>query len=97
MTIFWICVAIGVVVFGVMFWSIFGHRKSKGAKPANFHEHPLVEVLWTLIPLVILVIMAIPATATLVDMYPALFIRTPNERFTSRGDRDRPAFMSYGR
>ncbi|MGK0526315.1 MAG: cytochrome c oxidase subunit 2, partial [Pseudomonadales bacterium] len=59
MTIFWICVAIGVVVFGIMFWSIFAHRKSQGAKPANFHENTLVEVLWTLIPLVILVIMAI--------------------------------------
>lgn len=69
MTIFWICVAIGVVVFGVMFWSIIAHRKSQGAKPANFHENTMVEVLWTLIPLVILVIMAIPATATLVDMY----------------------------
>ena len=38
MTILWICVVIGVVVFGVMFWSIFAHRKSQGAKPANFHE-----------------------------------------------------------
>jgi len=57
------------VVFGIMFWSIFAHRKSQGAKPANFHENTLVEILWTLIPLVILVIMAIPATATLIDMY----------------------------
>ncbi len=69
MTILWICVAIGVVVFGVMFWSIFAHRKSQGAKPANFHENTLVEILWTIIPFVILVVMAIPATATLVDMY----------------------------
>ncbi|OEY66159.1 cytochrome c oxidase subunit II [Marinobacter sp. X15-166B] len=69
MTILWICIAIGAVVFGVMFWSIFAHRKSKGHKPAHFHEHPLVEVVWTVIPLLILVIMAIPATATLVDMY----------------------------
>ena len=69
MTILWICVAIGVVVFGVMFWSIFAHRKSWGHKPANFHENTTVEVLWTIIPLIILVIMAIPATATLVDMY----------------------------
>ena len=69
MTILWICVVIGVVVFGVMFWSIFAHRKSRGHKPANFHENTTVEVLWTIIPLVVLVAMAIPATATLIDMY----------------------------
>ncbi|WP_150911877.1 cytochrome c oxidase subunit II [Marinobacter halotolerans] len=69
MTILWICVVIGVVVFGIMFWSIFAHRKSPDRKPANFHENTLVEILWTIIPLVILVVMAIPATATLVDMY----------------------------
>jgi cytochrome c oxidase subunit 2 len=69
MTILWICVAIGLVVFGVMFWSIFAHRKSDGRKPANFHENTLVEILWTIIPLVILVAMAVPATATLMDMY----------------------------
>lgn len=69
MTIFWICVAIGCVVFGVMFWSIFHHRKSRGAKAHHFHEHTAVEVMWTLIPLGILVAMAVPATATLVEMY----------------------------
>lgn len=69
MTILWICVAIGLVVFGVMFWSIFAHRKSDDRKPANFHENTLVEILWTIIPLVILVAMAVPATATLMDMY----------------------------
>ena len=71
MTILWICVVIGVVVFGIMFWSIINHRKSKdpSRKPANFHENTIVEILWTVIPLVILVVMAIPATATLVDMY----------------------------
>ncbi|MDX1799550.1 MAG: cytochrome c oxidase subunit II [Marinobacter sp.] len=69
MTIFWICVVIGIVVFGVMFWSIFAHRKSRGHKPAHFHEHTFVEILWTVVPLIILVIMAIPATATLIDMY----------------------------
>lgn len=69
MTIFWICVAIALVVFGVMFWSIFHHRKSRGAKAHHFHENTLVEVIWTLIPLVILVAMAIPATATLIQMY----------------------------
>jgi cytochrome c oxidase subunit 2 len=69
MTIFWICVAIAVVVFGVMFWSIIHHRKSRGAKAAQFHESTVVEIIWTLIPMVILVAMAIPATATLIDMY----------------------------
>ncbi len=69
MTIFWVCVAIAVVVFGVMFWSIIHHRKSKGAKAAHFHENTVVEIIWTLIPMVILVAMAIPATATLIEMY----------------------------
>ncbi|MBB5321810.1 cytochrome c oxidase subunit II [Marinobacter oulmenensis] len=69
MTILWICVAIGVVVFGVMFWSILAHRKSQGHKPANFHENTVVEILWTIVPFAILVAMAIPATATLVEMY----------------------------
>ncbi len=69
MTIFFICVAIGVVVFAVMFYSIIVHRKSRGAKPEQFHESTLVEVLWTAIPLLILVVMAIPATKTLIDIY----------------------------
>jgi cytochrome c oxidase subunit II len=69
MTIFWICVAIAVVVFGVMFWSIIHHRKSKGAQAAHFHENTAVEILWTLIPIAILIAMAIPATATLIKMY----------------------------
>jgi cytochrome c oxidase subunit 2 len=45
MLIFWICVAIGVVVFGVMFWSIYHHRKSRGVVPAQFHESTLIEVV----------------------------------------------------
>ncbi|MDX5298798.1 MAG: cytochrome c oxidase subunit II [Gammaproteobacteria bacterium] len=69
MVIFWICVVIGVIVFGVMFWSILAHRKSQGATPAHFHESTTVEILWTLIPLLILIGMAIPATRTLVEMY----------------------------
>lgn len=69
MTIFWICVAIAVVVFGVMFWSLFAYRKSRGARPAHFHENTAVEVIWTAIPLVILIAMAIPATATLKRIY----------------------------
>ncbi|MDT0499731.1 MULTISPECIES: cytochrome c oxidase subunit II [unclassified Halomonas] len=69
MTIFWICVVIGVIVFGAMFYSLFRFRHSKGAKAAHFHEHPLVEVIWTAIPLLILIGMAVPATATLKKMY----------------------------
>ena len=68
MLIFWICVAIGAVVFGVMFWSIYHHRKSRGAVPAQFHESMLVEVLWTVVPMLILVAMAVPATQTLIRM-----------------------------
>ncbi len=69
MIIFWICVVIGVVVFGVMFWSVFAHRKSKGAQPAQFHESTLVELIWTTIPFVILIVMAIPATKALIKIY----------------------------
>lgn len=68
MLIFWICVAIGGVVFGIMFWSIYHHRKSRGAVPAQFHESTLVEVLWTIIPMAILIAMAVPATKTLIRM-----------------------------
>ena len=68
MLIFYITVIIGIVVFGVMFYSIYHHRKSKGAKPASFHESTTVEVIWTVIPFVILVGMAIPATKTLIMM-----------------------------
>ncbi|MDQ8035786.1 MAG: cytochrome c oxidase subunit II [Pedobacter sp.] len=64
----YICIAIGVGVFGVMFYSIFHHRKSKGAKAADFHESTLVEVIWTVIPFVILIVMAVPATRVLVAM-----------------------------
>jgi len=68
MMVFWICVVIGVVVFGAMFYSVFAHRKSKGAVAAKFHESTTVEIIWTAIPFFILVAMAIPAAATLVKM-----------------------------
>ncbi|MCL6268491.1 cytochrome c oxidase subunit II [Sansalvadorimonas sp. 2012CJ34-2] len=71
MTIFWITVAIGVLVFAVMFWSVIFHRKSRGAKASEFHESTLVEILWTSIPFAILVVMAIPATKTLIEVYDA--------------------------
>jgi cytochrome c oxidase subunit 2 len=68
MTIFIICCVIALLVFSVMFWSIIHHRKSKGAKPAQFHESTKVEILWTAIPVIILIAMAIPATQTLIKM-----------------------------
>ena len=68
MTIFWICCVIGAVVFGIMFWSIVRHRKARGVQPAQFHESTKVEILWTAIPVLILIVMAIPATKTLIAM-----------------------------
>lgn len=68
MTIFWICCVIGAVVFGAMFWSIVRHRKARGVQPAQFHESTKVELLWTAVPVLILIIMAIPATKTLIAM-----------------------------
>ncbi len=68
MLVLYICTAIGVVVFGAMFCSMFFHRKSKGAKAADFHESTKVEILWTAIPIVILISMAVPATSTLIGM-----------------------------
>ena len=66
--IMWVCVVIFVIVFGAMFYSIFKHRKSVGAKAAHFHENTTVEVIWTVIPFVILIGMAYPATKTVLEM-----------------------------
>jgi cytochrome c oxidase, subunit II len=63
-----ICLVIFVGVFGVMFYSIWAHRKSRGAKPATFHEHVGVEVAWTVIPFIIVICMALPATRAVVAM-----------------------------
>jgi len=68
MTILYICCAIGLVVFGVMIYAMINHRKSKGAVASHFHESTKVEIAWTVIPFVILILMAIPATKTLVAM-----------------------------
>jgi cytochrome c oxidase subunit 2 len=69
MDIFWWCVGIGVVVFGVMFYTMIVHRKENGAKAANFHESTLLEILWTVVPFVILIVMAVPATKSLIKIY----------------------------
>lgn len=71
MIIFWICVVIGIIVFGAMFWSMILHRRSTGQVAAKFHESTTVEILWTIVPFLILVAMAVPATATLIKMYDA--------------------------
>ena len=63
-----LCTLIFVAVFGVMFYSIIKHRKSQGAKSANFHESTAVEIIWTIVPLVIVVLMALPATKVVVAM-----------------------------
>mgnify|MGYP001557484741 FL=1 len=68
MMVFWWCVAIGVVVFGVMIISLFKHRKSQGAEPATFSHSTTAEVIWTAIPVVILLIMAVPAAETMIKL-----------------------------
>jgi cytochrome c oxidase subunit 2 len=68
MTIFWICVIIGAVVFSVMFYAIIWHRKSRGVKAAHFHENIWVEITWTIIPFTILMLMAVPAARLLIKM-----------------------------
>lgn len=68
MVTLWVVTIIGILVFGVMFWSIFHHRKSKGAKAAKFSHSTTVEIIWTIIPTVIIISLAIPATKLLIKM-----------------------------
>ena len=68
MLMLWWCVGIGVVVFGAMFYSMFRHRRAAGHAAANFHHNTFAEIVWTVIPVVILVLMAIPATRALIVM-----------------------------
>lgn len=65
--VMWICTVVGIGVFGVIIYSLINHRKSKGAVAAQFHESTTVEIIWTAIPLIILVLIAIPATKTLIE------------------------------
>ena len=69
MLMFWVCVAIGVVVFGYMLWALVLHRKSVGHEPAQFHENLVAEIAWTVVPFLILVVMAVPATTSLKYLY----------------------------
>lgn len=71
MLIFWICVVIGVLVYGLLIYSLVNHRKSKGVVPAQFHENTKLEILWTVIPFLILLGMAIPATKVMIKAYDA--------------------------
>ena len=66
--VMWICTVAGLLVFAVMIYSLINHRKSKGAVAAQFHESATVEVVWTVIPLVVLVAIAVPATGVLLDI-----------------------------
>jgi cytochrome c oxidase subunit 2 len=68
MLIFWVCVGIAVLVFGVMIWSMIFHRKTRGAVASNFHESTAVELVWTLVPLAVLIAIAFPATKVLIDL-----------------------------
>ena len=68
MLIVYVCLAIFVVVFSIMFYSLYKHRKSVGHEAAQFHEHHVLEIIWTIIPAVILIAMAIPATRTILAM-----------------------------
>ncbi len=68
MLVLWIVTIVGIAVFGVIIYSLIYHRKSKGAVAAQFHESTTVEVIWTIVPLVVLVLIAIPATKTLLEI-----------------------------
>jgi cytochrome c oxidase subunit 2 len=68
MIVFWWCVAIAVIVFGAMIWSLVMHRKSNGAKPANFSHSMTAEVIWTVIPIIILLVMAVPSAELLIKL-----------------------------
>mgnify|MGYP003300069770 FL=1 len=69
MLIFYICVAIGAVVFSVMFYSLFRYTKKRNPNPSTFHESTKLEVAWTIVPFLILIAMAVPASKTLTEIY----------------------------
>ena len=68
MLTFWVCVVIGIGVFSVMIYSIIKHRKSVGAIALNFHENTMIELIWTVVPIIILISLAIPAAKTLIKI-----------------------------
>ncbi len=64
----WVCIIVGIFVFGAMFYTMFAHRRSRHPTPAKFSDSVLVEFIWTLIPVLILIVMAVPATRALIDI-----------------------------
>jgi len=66
--VMWCCIGVGILVFGAMFYAIFAHRRSQNPVPAEFSDSMLVEFIWTLIPVLIIVAMAIPTTTALSDI-----------------------------
>lgn len=68
MAAFWVCVGIAVVVFGAMIYALIYHRKSRGAQAAHFHEHTYLELTWAIIPFLILIVLAVPATTILLKI-----------------------------
>ena len=69
MLIMWVCVWIGVVVFGIMFWSLWKYRKSSGAVAAKFNDNFRLEITWTILATLILIVMAIPSTSVMIKAY----------------------------
>ena len=69
LVIFWICVAIGIVVYAVIIWSLVAFRKSK-KQEVSFHKHTATEIAWTVIPLLIIIAMTVPAAKILTRLYP---------------------------
>ena len=69
MLIFYICVAIGAVVFSVMFYSLFRYTKKRNPNPSTFYESTKLEVAWTIVPFLVLIAMAVPASKTLTEIY----------------------------
>ena len=69
MLIFWVCVVIAIMVYGVMTWSLIAYRKSRGAVSADFHDNRTLEWTWTILAAVILIVMAVPATISMVKIY----------------------------
>ena len=67
--IFWICVAIGIVVYAVIIWSLVAFRNSK-KQEVSFHKHTATEIAWTVIPLLIIIAMTVPAAKLLTQLYP---------------------------
>ncbi|MBS0200342.1 MAG: cytochrome c oxidase subunit II, partial [Proteobacteria bacterium] len=65
----WMCVVIGVIVFGAMFYALFAFRKSKGAVAAKFSHNTRAEIIWTIIPIIILVVLTIPTIRNLIYVY----------------------------